>query len=189
MRYNLTVNKVVNKNHKNKKIIAIILILIALLIVGGYLYHHDNKKVPTTTASNTAKSGKTNKPSISSTQGGVTRNSSGTTGSAASSLPPSSDWVSSTNGDIVLQQPSANSTIQPGDTISGTANVSNVQFILTDNTVGLIAQGTLNVVNGKFSGTLQFTPHSTTGKLEIYYPDPDNGAEEDVIDIGVNYGS
>jgi hypothetical protein len=64
-----------------------------------------------------------------------------------------------------------------------------VQFILTDNSVGLIAQGTLTVVNGKFSGMLQFTPHSNSGKLELYYPNAANGAEEDIIEIDVSFNT
>jgi cytoskeletal protein RodZ len=119
----------------------------------------------------------------SSNQGGTTTQNS----QATNKLPPSSEWTSSSNGDITLQQPIATAIISPGDTISGLANVSTVQFILTDNSVGLIDQGTLNVANGEFSGTLQFTPHSSTGTLQVYYPNPSNGAEEDIVNINVNF--
>lgn len=118
----------------------------------------------------------------SSNQGGVT-----STASPSETIPPSSEWTSSSNGDITLQLPSANSTIQSGSDIAGLANVPNVGFILTDNSVGLIAQGTLSVVNGKFSGTLQFTPHSSSGTLQIYYPNPQTGGEEDIVNISVNF--
>ncbi|MGH7195069.1 MAG: hypothetical protein ACREJM_16270, partial [Candidatus Saccharimonadales bacterium] len=93
------------------------------------------------------------------------------------------------SGNITLQLPSPNSTIKTGDSITGLAKVSTVQFILTDNSVGMIAQGNLKVVNGKFSGTLQFTPHSSSGKLEVYYPNPTNGAEQDIVEINVNFNT
>ncbi len=110
-------------------------------------------------------------------------------GQTTSSIPPSSDWAYSNNGDITLQQPYTNETVKSGDTLSGLAKVSTVGFILTDNSVGQIAQGSLSVVNGKFSGILHFTPHSNSGKLQVYYPNPSNGAEEDLINIDVNFSS
>lgn len=111
----------------------------------------------------------------------------GSTTQPSSSIPPSSEWTSSSSGNITLQQPSANSVVKSGDAISGTAKVSSVQYILSDSSVGLIDQGTLGVDNGKFSGILQFKAQSSTGTLEVYYPNPSNGAEDDVITIGVSY--
>lgn len=119
------------------------------------------------------------------TPGGVVDNNGKTTGT----LPPSSDWVSSQSNTITLQQPSSNSTLTSGDTISGIASVSNVSFILGDNSVGLIDQGNLSVVNGKFSGQMNFQAHSKTGQLQVYYPNPSDGSEEDVIEINVNFGT
>lgn len=110
-----------------------------------------------------------------------------TNGNTTSTLPPASEWTTSSGGQITLQQPTNNATLSTGDTISGLAKVSTVQFVLTDNSVGQIAQGNLNVVNGKFSGTISFTAHSSTGNLELYYPNPSNGAEEYIINVSVKY--
>jgi hypothetical protein len=108
-------------------------------------------------------------------------------GQPSSSLPPSSQWTSSPSGNITIQQPISGQTLHTGDTISGTAKVDTVAFILKDNAVGVIANGTLSVVNGKFAGSLGFTAHSGSGILEVYYPDPSTGAEKDLIKVNVNY--
>lgn len=171
-----------NKKIKKYLIILFILAVIVLVFLAIYMYLHRNK-----TSSHAIYSGNRrangSSQSYSPGQSSTTNQNSNTT----ELLPPSSSWVSSTNKGITLQQPSQDSTIKSGDTISGIANVSTVQYILSDNKVGLIDQGVLNVVNGKFSGTLHFSPHSNIGSLQLYYPDPSNGAEEDIINIGVNF--
>lgn len=176
-----------------KKVLLIGLVGLAVIAGTILLYRHYHKNMNLAASQGQqAVQGTTSKPttpqlptnsSVGTGQGGVVDKN----GQASGSLPPASDWVSSSNGDITLQQPSANSTVVSGDSLSGQAKVSTVQFILSDDTVGLIAQGNLNVVNGKFAGTLQFTPHSSSGKLEVYTPNPSNGAEEDVIDVDVNF--
>lgn len=183
--------------HKNSKKDLIIALLAIVLIAGGsVIYFHyfhkkslnlaiSDKNAPVVGIKSTPTAPQLSTSNGATSQGGVVSNNGQTTGS----LPPSSDWVSSANDNITLQQPSANSTLASGDEISGLANVSNVEFILTDNSVGQIAQGSLNVVNGKFSGTLQFTPHASTGTLQVYYPNPANGAEEDIIEIDVNFNT
>jgi len=166
-----------------------------LIIVGSFLYTHYHKnKLHNPPASNNSSGRVNDTPSPKASQaqpssnnsavsGGVTDNN----GQSNTSLPPSSDWASSASGLITLQQPSASSSISSGDTISGQAQVSTVQFILIDNSVGLIAQGSLNVVDGKFAGILHFTAHASSGKLEVFTSNPSTGAEEDVIDINVNF--
>jgi hypothetical protein len=186
-----------NKQHRRSGAEKLLLgLLVIVIAVGGVLLwvrHHDKKNLnlATSKSSQNPVKGATSKPtphqatttnSNPTGQGGVVDKNGQTSGS----LPPSSQWVASASGNITLQQPSPNTTVKSGDTLSGLAKVSSVQFILTDNSVGLIAQGNLNVVNGKFSGTLQFTPHAGSGKLEVYYPNPANGAEEDIITIDVN---
>ena len=181
---------------KKKLLFAGLIAILAICAGGLYVHFHDRN---TANLINT-KAGKTvqgavsqptphqqlpTNTSTSQSGGGVVDNS----GQVTNSLPDSSLWVSSNSGNITLQQPSPNTVVKSGDTLSGLAKVKTVQFILTDSSVGLISQGSLGVVNGKFSGTLQFTPHSNSGKLEIYYPNPDNGAEEDIVEINVNFNT
>jgi len=184
------------KKTNNRKKLYIVIIIIILVIAAFITYEEVHKKpatkiivtgtksTPATAPTQSSVPSSTTTPSTTN-NGGATDNNGQTTGT----LPPSSQWSSSSNGDITLQQPTNASTIKSGDTISGIANTSTVSFILKDNQVGVIAQGNLDVVNGKFSGTLQFTSHGSTGSLEVYYSNPQSGAEEDTININVNYGS
>jgi len=181
------------KSSSKKEVLGLLIIgLVLCLIFLTYKhYHKKNLNLAADRGSQPVAKGTTSIP----IQHQVTTNN-GTTagggvldknGQTSGSLPPSALWVVSDSGNLTLQQPSPNTIVHSGDTLSGLAKVNSVQFILTDNSVGLIAQGNLNVVNGKFSGTLQFTPHSSNGKLEIYHPNPANGAEEDIIEIDVNF--
>ena len=184
------------KNKRNNKLYTIGTIIVALILVGTF-YEIGHKTSQNNTADSTSKhitantSQPTSQPSASQTPSIATPTNSGgvvdKNGQSVSSLPSSSDWTTSSSGNITLQLPTANQTLQSGDSITGLANVSAVQFILKDDSVGQIAEGNLNVVNGKFSGTLYFTPHSESGELEVYYPNPNTGAEEDTVSIDVNF--
>ncbi len=98
----------------------------------------------------------------------------------------SSQWITSSSGNITVEQPLANASIHSGTTLSGTAKVNAVNYRLIDASVGVISEGTLNVVNGKFSGNLNFTPHSSGGRLDVFSTAP-NGAELNEIEIAVNF--
>jgi hypothetical protein len=181
------------KNRHRKSIIVSVVVLLVIVFVFYMFWRNNKSSTSIATAGQSSQQTVKGSPSTptqhqpttnnNSIQGGVIDHN----GEVSDSLPPSSQWVSSSSGNITLQEPLTNTTLKSGDTLSGIAKVSTVQFILTDNSVGLVAQGNLSVVNGKFSGVLQFIPHSSSGKLEIYYPNPINGAEEDIIDIDVNF--
>jgi hypothetical protein len=179
------------KNRSHAKLVIICLIaVVAIILVGSWLYSvrktSNNVSKPTVTGTPSKPTPHTTAPSTNNgttNSGGVTDTNGQTTGS----IPPSSEWTTSSNGDITLQQPTQNQNLSSGDAISGLANVSQVSFILKDSTVGVIAQGTLNVVNGKFAGNLTFTSHSNSGTLELYYANPADGAEEDIINVNVDF--
>lgn len=176
----------------NKNILKIIVVILIVIIVifGVYLILKKENKpnyktkslVPRGTTSTPISHSLPKNNSLSS--GGVVNQNNY---SATSSLPPSSEWKSSSNNIITLQSPTEGSILKSGDPLIGLSSISPVQFLLVDNSVGQIAQGTLNVVNGKFDETIQFTPHSSSGVLQIYYPNPNNGAEEDIVNINVNF--
>jgi len=98
-------------------------------------------------------------------QGGVTSTNGSTQISQSNTA---STPVSSSDGAITLESPSANSIIKTGTVLNGTATVSAIQYRLVDSTIGVIAQGSLNVVNGVFSGTFNFQPSSDSGQLDIF---------------------
>lgn len=95
-------------------------------------------------------------------------------------------WAISNSGQLTLKQPVAQATLKSGDDLSGSAKVSRVQYRLKDNQVGVIAQGFLNVINGNFSGTLQFTSHASSGRLDVFSSDP-TGVEINEVQVPVNF--
>ena len=108
-----------------------------------------------------------------------------THGQAVATTNPS-QWTTSVSGNITVKQPTANAKVQSGSVLSGSAKVSQVSYRLIDSNVGVIAQGTLSVVNDSFSGTLKFTPHSSTGRLDIFSTEA-NGAEINEVQITVAF--
>ncbi len=173
-----------------KKIILTKVIILALVIAGIFAYRaiYYKKPVTYTSPKNTFQTKPTKhkiikQPSPSTSN---TNNSSSLSNSSNVNTNPSL-YVTSSSGQITVHTPYNNETISSGFPINGTAKVNTVNYILIDNQVGQIAQGSLKVVNGKFQGTLNFTPHATSGVLQIYSPNPSNGAEENVINIDINY--
>ncbi len=104
----------------------------------------------------------------------------------ATSTTNSSQWVVAASGNITVKQPVANATLQPGGVLSGSAKVSQVNFRLIDNSVGVVSEGTLSVVNGNFSGNLNFTPHSSSGRLDVFSTNA-QGVELNEVQISVDF--
>lgn len=76
--------------------------------------------------------------------------------------------VVSNTGQITLFSPRKNSTISSGQTVAGKSSLPTVSYRLIDSVSGVIASGELKVVNGSFSGTLNFTTTATEGRLDIF---------------------
>ncbi len=116
-------------------------------------------------------------------QGTATDNRGQTPGGVST---PSSQWVQSQSGNITVKQPTVNSVFNSGNVLSGSAKVGQVHYRLIDNNVGVISEGLLSVVNGDFSGTMHFTPISSTGRLDVFSTDP-NGKEINEVQIAVSF--
>jgi cytoskeletal protein RodZ len=126
--------------------------------------------------------------STSKTPGSSNRTISGgtdTNGSTSSST-SSNQWTISASGDITVKQPTANAKLQSGTVLSGSAKVPKVNFRLIDDSVGVISEGSFNVVNGNFSGTLNFTPQASTGRLDVFSTN-DQGVELNEVQISVRF--
>ena len=108
-----------------------------------------------------------------------------THGSSQSS-PPSSQWTSSASGVITVKSPAPNATLKSGDTISGSSSASEINYRLSDDKVGVIAQGTLTVDSGNFSGILHFQTHGTSGRLDIFTTNA-MGVEYNEVQINVGF--
>lgn len=192
-------------NRRSNKTILPLSILVLIVVAGLItfsIYHYDSKKsktiahlstssqqkissTPSSPSSQPTKSSSPSSVTSTSTPGGVVDEN----GQSSGSLPPQSDWTTSSSGTITLQEPTANATLTSGQSLVGLAKVNKVNFALYDSSTGLIDQGGLNVVNGKFSGDMNFTAHATTGILQVFYSNPTNGAEEDMVEINVNFNN
>jgi hypothetical protein len=108
-------------------------------------------------------------------------------GQVPSNVPTNSkEWSTSASGLITVKLPVANSTFQSGGTVTGTASVTPVYYTLIDNQVGVVSQGTMNVVNGNFTAAINFKPYATTGRLDVYSTDS-TGKEYNEVEIPVNF--
>lgn len=101
-------------------------------------------------------------------------------------IPDKSQWTTSHSGQIIVYSPSNNQLLQKGDLISGESSLSTVSFRIIDNVSGVISEGQLTVVNGKFSGSVGFSTTATEGRLDIYSSSED-GIESSNIGIPVRF--
>lgn len=157
--------------HTSKRSLLIVAVLIMAALAGVYAWHrHQAKpqsettsKSPTAQSGYTGGTGHTSNPSGNTNQGGATDNQgdkAGTTGETG---------VSSTSGVVTVLSPAKNGLLASGSVLRGTAKeVTKVQYRVIDDNVGVIAQGSLDVVNGTYSGTLQFKAYAKTGRLDVY---------------------
>lgn len=120
----------------------------------------------------------------SSTNLGTSVDNSGNSPSAITTSP--SQWAQSQSGLLTLQTPIANSTIATGFVINGLSSATPVNYRLIDNQTGVISQGVISVVNGKFSATVSFKSYSTSGRLDVFNTDL-NGREINEVQIPVNF--
>lgn len=125
----------------------------------------------------------TNGQSTGNNQGGATDNN----GQAPADPGTTTGSVTSPSGVITVKNAANNMLLSPGSTLYGTAQgVSHVQFRVIDNEVGVLAQGTLQVVDGAFSGKLSFTPKTDSGRLDVFTVDS-LGSEANNTEIPVRF--
>lgn len=104
----------------------------------------------------------------------------GTTESTYSSKP-----LTSADGAITVLTPGLNSTFRSGSSLAGKSSLEKVSYRLMDNVSGVTATGSLDVVNGSFSGTFSFSSSATAGRLDVFQVGP-GGIEKSIIEIPVN---
>lgn len=101
-------------------------------------------------------------------------------------LPPESQWIKSKDSAIVVFYPTINSTLKSGTQISGKTAYKEVSFRLIDDLQGVIAQGNIKVVEGKFAGILNFSTQGKNGRLDIFSMNYD-GTEKSNVEIILRY--
>lgn len=106
-------------------------------------------------------------------------------GNATAQTDPGS-WTTSSSGEISIHSPTRNSSVKTGAEVSGTSTLSTVSYRLIDNVSGLIAQGELNVVNGRFAGRLNFNTTATEGRLDVFGTKQD-GVEFSNVEVLIKF--
>jgi hypothetical protein len=99
---------------------------------------------------------------------------------------PSNQWTVSESGAVTVYSPVDGAMLSSGSILSGAATEPSVYFRLVDNEVGQIAQGMLDVSNGKFSGKLAFISQGTTGVMKVFTINSD-GSEVNLVKINVKF--
>jgi hypothetical protein len=172
------------KKSKNKKKLTVSLAVIAavvLLTVGVFLLLSRSDEQPVSVVSDPDFSDGTPREPGSSVErnGGVTPDDN--TDFEAPSDPATSD-----SGNIVVYGPLSGELFRSGDRLYGTANVDTVWYRLIDDRIGMVAQGSLPVQDGRFSGTFNFNTDGTEGRLDIFNLNEDD-RETDSVEIDVRF--
>lgn len=97
-------------------------------------------------------------------------------------------WTYSDTNEITLYTPGNNQLLKSGDVVEGESSLDSVNFRLIDNVSGVISMGQISVVDGKFSGTINFNTKATEGRLDIYATSVD-GSEYSSLEIPINFSS
>jgi hypothetical protein len=179
-------------NGINRYVVAFVVLL--ALLTGWFITHKsstpNNKKIVTVGTAVPSRAAKdTNAPvDKSPTQSAGHRNIGTATDSngQAKTTTDSNQWVSSASGVVTVKQPLANASLRDGDILSGSAKADKVHYRLSDNEVGVISQGDLNVVDGNFSGTLHFSSKGTGGRLSVFTTDA-MGVEYNEVQINLSF--
>ena len=191
----------INSSLKHFGVFLISLVVLAVIVIGALellnVTHFFHKSPSAATI--VTKAGKKTPAPVSNVSGttsptnknlggnnGTSNGSSTDTGGTSTATTSTSQWITSTSGAITLKQPVANSTLLDGAIISGSATVPQVNIRLIDNSVGVIDQGTLDVVNGNFSGILHFQSKASSGQLDVFSTGP-NAVELNEIQVTVNF--
>lgn len=148
--------------------------------------HVKKVDIPSTSVSKSSTSNTPEPAKTASGSGNLQQGESANTNGQAIANTPKNEWVTSDSGNITLEQPIAGTNLSNGAVVIGTAKLATIDYRLSDNSVGVLTQGTFNVNGGKFSGILHFTPKSSSGQLDIFTTDS-RGIELNEIQIGVKF--
>lgn len=180
--------------NKNKLLFILVLLLLLFILEKTNIINIYSKKIPDTNSSeakttSTAPSAQENFTDGNDRQPLGTNRNEGVvtdTGGNISNTPDKDKWLTSSDGAITVYSPLENTTVTNGSSMSGTSIKPSVSFRLIDDVSGVIAQGTLTVVNGKFSGTFNFSTTGTNGRLDIFFV-KDDGAEASIVEIPIRF--
>lgn len=181
------------KNNRNKKILLVVVVAV-LLAVGGYFLYQKIYKKNVDAGDRTTSTAPSAQENF--TEGGdrPIATSPENKGNAAvadnqgqiATTPDKSLWSTSKTGEITVYTPSKNILLVNGDVIAGESTLNIVYYRIIDEVSGMIAQGQLGVVNGKFSGAISFSTTATNGRIDIYGAN-DSGKELGNVEVPVRF--
>lgn len=186
------------KKYKKKilrhRLLSLALVVLLIFGLGAYLYHRwtapQVSAIPTNTIHRLPAQPMPNNgnktPSVSTNN----NNNGSAVDTHGQSVPTtaSNKWTVSQSGLITVKQPTSGSSLKSGEAIIGSAGggIGQVEYRLLDNQIGVISQGYISVVNGNFSATISFQPHSSSGRLDVFNTDP-GGREINEVQVPVNF--
>ena len=140
----------------------------ALISTGSSANQDDAKTTSTAeTAQDDFSYGDAREPGNTLQEDGGSAEISDTNGNLDASTPTDKSIVSKT-GEITVYTPQKDSLVQSGQVVSGKSSLSKVTYRIIDSSSGMIAMGELKVVNGNFSGKLNFSTSASEGRLDIF---------------------
>ncbi|MEX2014754.1 MAG: hypothetical protein WD885_02360 [Candidatus Saccharimonadales bacterium] len=102
--------------------------------------------------------------------------------SGTENIPSEDKGISSKSGNITVFRPSSNSLVKTGSIISGSSKTNSISYRLIDDAVGVIAGGSIPVIDGKFSGKFEFKSEGAKGRLDVFST-LDDGREVNIVEI------
>lgn len=182
---------------KNKKLYKSIIILLLASCVAFAIFAITTRKFykPNTTPTPTptitslppkpaANNGEKSLQQTTKTNDGTAKDNNGQP--QTSGIANSNQWMASASGNITVKNPITKSTVKSGFNLYGSAKLSQVQYRLIDDRVGVISRGFISVVSGSFSADVNFQPKSNSGRLDVFTTD-DNGVESNEVQIPLNF--
>lgn len=185
------------KPQKKTKILLLLLLVVILVFVileltgkTSFILNKNQDTTIDTTSKTTSKSksaqsdftgGGDRKPAPSNDKASVDVNDTNGAGVQVTQSPSVSK-----DGQVTVYSPGKNSIVTNGSSITGKTSGQQVSFRIIDNVSGVIATGTLNVVNGNFSAALGFSTTASEGRIDVFQTKSD-GTEYSVVEIPVRF--
>ncbi len=163
------------------------MVILAVLGVGGFFgwrWYMDSKAQDPVAAQDQQESTQEEDVGV---QDNLTPTPSATT-SPVSSVPEQEQQAAASTG-IIITSPTTGATIKAGTKLEGTApaTYSKVSYRIQSDERGLVGQGELNVVKGRYSATISSGGASGSGYIEVFAIGA-NGNEEKHTKVSVRLG-
>ncbi len=182
------------KNNRNKKILLIVVLTLLLAVIGYFVYPKVTTKDNNDTGDKTTSTAPSAQENFTSGGDRPIATTPENRGDAAiadnqgqqTSVPDKSQWSTSKTGEITLYAPYKDKLLVNGDSIAGESTLTVVYYRVIDDVSGMISQGQLSVINGKFSGVISFSTTAKSGRIDVYGM-ADSGKEYGNIEVPVRF--